>query len=48
MAGSTALATSSLSGGTATISISTLAVAVHSITVVYGGDSNFLTSTSAV
>jgi hypothetical protein len=48
MDGSTALATSSLSGGTATISISTLAVAAHSITVVYGGDSDFLTSTSAV
>ena len=46
--GSTTLGTATLSGGTATLSISTLAVAAHSITVVYGGDTNFLTSTSGV
>ena len=46
--GSTSLGTGTLSGGTATFSISTLAVAAHSITVVYGGDTNFLTSTSGI
>ena len=46
--GSTTLGTGTLSGGTATFSISTLAVAAHSITVVYGGDTNFLTSTSGI
>jgi hypothetical protein len=34
------------SGGTATFSTSTLAVGSHSITVTYGGNANFLTSTS--
>jgi hypothetical protein len=49
MDGSTSLGTGTLSGGTATFSISTLAAAAaHSITVVYGGDTNFLTSTSGV
>jgi hypothetical protein len=48
MDGSTNLGTGTLSGGTATFSISTLAVAAHSITAVYGGDTNFSTSTSAV
>jgi hypothetical protein len=46
--GSTTLGTGTLSGGTATFSISTLAVAAHSITVVYGGDTNFLTSPSGI
>ena len=46
--GLTKLGTGTLSGGTATFSISTLAVAAHSITVVYGGDTNFLTGTSSV
>ena len=46
--GSTTLGTGTLSGGTATFSISTLAVGAHSITVVYGGDANFLTSTSGI
>ena len=36
-----------LSGGTATISTSQLAVGSHSITAVYGGDTNFTTSTSS-
>ena len=48
MDGSTTLGTGTLSGGTATFSISTLAVAAHSITVVYGGDTNFVTSTSGI
>jgi hypothetical protein len=48
MDGSTSLGTGTLSGGTATFSISTLAAAAHSITVVYGGDTNFLTSTSGI
>jgi fibronectin-binding autotransporter adhesin len=48
MDGSTTLDTGTLSGGTATFSISTLPAAAHSITVIYGGDTNFLTSTSAV
>jgi hypothetical protein len=46
--GSTTLGSGTLSGGTATFSISTLAVAAHSITVVYGGDTNFLTSPSGI
>ena len=46
--GSTTLATAMLSGGTASLSISTLTVGTHPIKVVYGGDSNFKTSTSAV
>ena len=46
--GSTSLGTGTLSGGKATLSISTLAVAAHSITVVYVGDTNFLTSTSGI
>jgi hypothetical protein len=45
--GSTILDTASLSGGTASFSISTLAVGTYSIKVVYGGDANFKTSTSA-
>ncbi len=46
--GSTALGTETLSGGTATLSISTLAALAHPITVVYGGDTNFSTSTSGI
>ena len=46
--GSTILGTGTLSGGTATFSISTLAVSAHSITVVYAGDTSFLTSTSSI
>jgi len=44
--GSTTLGTGMLSGGTATFPTSSLAVGNHSITAVYGGDSNFATSTS--
>ncbi len=47
--GTTALGSPvALSGGTATFSTSQLAVGTHSITVVYSGDANFITSTSAV
>jgi hypothetical protein len=44
--GSTTLATVSLSGGSATYSTAALAKGSHSITAVYSGDSNYLTSTS--
>ena len=44
--GSTVLATVNLSGGTATYSTTTLAVAAHTITVSYSGDGNFLASGS--
>ncbi len=46
--GATLLGTTTLSGSTATYTTSTLAPgAMHSITAVYNGDSNFNTSTSA-
>ncbi|MGP0069832.1 MAG: beta strand repeat-containing protein [Isosphaeraceae bacterium] len=45
--GSTALATGTLSSGTASFTTSSLVVGTHSIKVVYGGDANFKTSTSA-
>jgi hypothetical protein len=45
--GATALGTGTLSGGTATFTTSALAVAGHSITASYGGDTNFAASTSA-
>lgn len=46
MDGSTALASMSLSGGAASYSTSSLAAGSHSITAVYGGDSNDSGSTS--
>ena len=46
--GEAPIGTGTLSGGKATLSTKTLAVGSHSITVVYGGDTNFLGSTSAV
>lgn len=46
--GSTSLGSASLSGGVATLSTSTLAVATHSITAQYSGDSNFHSVTSAI
>ena len=46
--GSTILGTGTLSAGVTTYSTSSLAVATHSITAVYGGDTNFTTSTSSV
>ena len=45
--GSAVLATVALSGGKATYSTPALAVGSHSITVAYGGDGNFLASTSS-
>ncbi len=48
MDGATSLGTSSLNGsGVATLGISSLSVGSHSITVVYGGDTNFTSSTSS-
>ncbi len=48
MDGSTTLGTGTLDGsGQATLSTSALSVGSHSITVVYGGDTNFVTSTSS-
>ncbi len=46
--GSTTLGTATLSGGIASFTTSSLAVGTHSIKVVYSGDTNFKTSTSAV
>lgn len=46
--GAATLGTGTLSGGVATFSTSTLTVANHNITAVYGGDSNYTGSTSAV
>ena len=47
--GATTLGTGTLDGfGQTTLSTSALAVGSHSITAVYGGDSNFITSTSPV
>jgi hypothetical protein len=43
----TSLGTGTLSGGTATLSTAFSALGSHSITAVYGGDTNFTTSTSA-
>lgn len=45
--GGTTLGTGTLSGGIATYTASALTVASHSITAVYGGNTNFLTSTSS-
>lgn len=45
--GSNALGTASLSGAQAGLTVSSLNVGTHSITAAYGGDSNFLASTSS-
>lgn len=45
--GSTTIGSSTLSNGTATYSTSTLSAGSHSITAVYGGDTNFAGSTSS-
>jgi N-acetylneuraminic acid mutarotase len=45
--GATSLGTAALASGSATLAISTLTAGAHSITAVYSGDANFLTSTSA-
>jgi Bacterial Ig-like domain (group 3) len=47
MEGSTDLGTGTLSGGSATISVSGLAVGTHTITAVYSGDSNFNVNSNA-
>lgn len=44
--GATAIGSSPLSGGTATITVSNLPVGAQSITAVYSGDSNYSTATS--
>ncbi|MDF3293221.1 beta strand repeat-containing protein, partial [Streptomyces silvisoli] len=46
--GATLLGTGTLSGGVATLTTSSLSVGSHSVTAVYGGDSNFSGSTSPV
>ena len=45
--GTTTLGTATLSSGQATLTLSSLAVGNHTITVFYGGDSNFLSTTSS-
>src|SRR5207248_109550 len=45
--GANTLGTATLTNGTATLPSAALAVGSHTITVVYGGDTNFSTSTSA-
>jgi Bacterial Ig-like domain (group 3) len=45
--GSSTLGTGTVSGGVASVMVSTLAVGTHSITAAYGGDTNYLSSTSA-
>ena len=45
--GTTSLGTATISSGSASLATSTLAVGAHSITAVYSGDANYLTSTSA-
>ena len=45
--GATTLGTGPLAGGVATFSTSTLSVGAHSITAVYGGDTNVTASTSS-
>ena len=46
MDGSTTLGTATITGGTASFATSALAVGDHSITAVYSGDANFVTSAS--
>ncbi|MFI5775400.1 Ig-like domain-containing protein, partial [Streptomyces sp. NPDC051658] len=46
--GATLLGTTSLSGGVAVFTTSTLAIGTHSLTAVYNGSGNFNASTSPV
>ena len=46
--GATTIGTGTIAGGVATLATTTLAVASHSVTAVYGGDTNDLASTSSV
>ena len=48
MNGTTILGTATLEGGRANVAVETLPIGSDAITVVYGGDANFKTSTSAV
>jgi hypothetical protein len=48
MDGTTVLKTVTIFGGQAAYSTSSLVVGSHSLTAVYSGDKNFVTSTSAV
>jgi hypothetical protein len=48
MKGKTVLGTGTLSGGSASFTISTLPNGTHAITAAYGGDQNFAASTSNV
>ncbi len=45
--GATTIGTVAVSGGVATLNITSLGVGAHGITAVYAGDANFLTSTSS-
>jgi hypothetical protein len=45
--GATSLGTATIAGGSATLPASALAAGAHSITAVYSGDTNYLTSNSA-
>ncbi|HEX9198081.1 MAG TPA: Ig-like domain-containing protein, partial [Acidobacteriaceae bacterium] len=45
--GGTALGTANLSGGIATLTVSTFAAGAHTISAVYGGDGNFSSASSA-
>lgn len=47
MDGATVLGTGTLSGGVASLALSTLVAASHSITATYGGDDNYLNSVSS-
>ena len=46
--GATVLGVGTLSGGSASLNVSTLALGTHSLTAVYGGNSSYTTSSSAV
>jgi len=46
--GGTAIGTAAISGGAATINVSTLTLGTHSITAIYSGDSNYAPITSTV
>jgi hypothetical protein len=46
--GTTTIGTGTLASGGASLSVSTFAIGTHSITLKYGGDSNYATATSSV
>jgi hypothetical protein len=45
--GATTIGSSTLTNGIATLNVTSLAVGAHNLTAVFGGDSNFVTSTSS-